>query len=98
MAKPWFLELLEEHDPEFARLFAGDRDFIYQEGAIPIKYKLLTALVVDALLNHTDGVASLAQQARSRGASEEEIREAVRLAFDCGGTPALIAALGAYRS
>ncbi len=97
MAQAWFLDLLQEHDPEFARLFAGEREFVMQEGAIPVRYKLLMTMLVDAVLNHTEGVSSLAQQARARGASEEEIRETVRLAFDTGGTPALIAALRAYR-
>ena len=54
-------------------------------------------MLVDAILGHADGVAALAAQARAAGASEDEICETLRVAYDCGGTPALITALGAFK-
>ncbi len=97
MAKAWFMEAVEQHDPELARRFAADREFAMQDGAIPAKYKVLMSMLVDAILGHADGVQSIAQRARALGASEEEICETLRVAYDCGGTPALITGLGAYR-
>jgi alkylhydroperoxidase/carboxymuconolactone decarboxylase family protein YurZ len=96
MAKVWFMEILEQHDPEFAHLVAGNREVVMKDGAIPARYKVLMTLLVDAILGHAEGVHSIAQRARAAGASEQEICETVRVAYDCGGMPALITALGAF--
>ncbi len=96
MAQPWFFEIVKEHDPEFVDLLAADRDFALQEGAIPAKYKMLMTMIIDALLAHDSGVAAIADRARGLGASEDEIREAVRVAYLYGGTPALVSALNAF--
>jgi alkylhydroperoxidase/carboxymuconolactone decarboxylase family protein YurZ len=54
-------------------------------------------MIVDALLSHPDGVATIANRARSAGASEAEIQEAVEVAYLFGGTPALVTAVNAFR-
>jgi alkylhydroperoxidase/carboxymuconolactone decarboxylase family protein YurZ len=90
MPKPWFMECVEDHDPELAKLFAANREFAMQDGAIPAKYKVLMTLLSDAIQGHGDGVKAIAQRARGMGASEAEICETLRVAYDCGGTPALI--------
>jgi alkylhydroperoxidase/carboxymuconolactone decarboxylase family protein YurZ len=97
MPKSWFMELIEQHDPEFAGLFAANREFSMQGGAIPAKYKVLMTLLSDAIQGHADGVKAIAQRARAMGASEAEICETLRVAYDCGGTPALITGLNAFR-
>ena len=96
MAQPWFFEIVEKNDPEFVALLAADRDFAMSEGAIPAKYKMLMTMVIDALLAHDAGVAGIANRARDMGASEDEIKEAVRVAYLYGGTPALVSALNAF--
>jgi len=96
MAQPWFFEIVEKNDPEFVELLAADRDFALREGAIPVKYKMLMTMVIDALLAHDAGVAGIANRARDMGASEDEIKEAVRIAYLYGGTPALVSALNAF--
>jgi alkylhydroperoxidase/carboxymuconolactone decarboxylase family protein YurZ len=78
MAKVWFMEVLEQHDPEFAQLVAGNREVVMKDGAIPARYKVLMTLLVDAILGHAEGVHSIAQRARAAGASEQEICETVR--------------------
>ena len=55
-------------------------------------------MVVDALLSHPDGVATIASRARAAGASDAEIKEAVQVAYLFGGTPALVTAMNAFRS
>jgi alkylhydroperoxidase/carboxymuconolactone decarboxylase family protein YurZ len=55
-------------------------------------------MIVDALLSHPDGVANIANRARSAGASEAEIQEAVEVAYLFGGTPALVTAVNAFRT
>jgi alkylhydroperoxidase/carboxymuconolactone decarboxylase family protein YurZ len=96
MARPWFLDVVRENDPEFVPVLETHIDFVMCDGAIPVKYKLLMTMVVDALLAHDSGVAAIAGRARDAGAGEDEIKEAVRVAYLYGGTPALVSALNAF--
>ena len=95
--RPWYYDVLEQTDPEFLKLYAAERDFIMQDGALPAKFKVLISMVIDALLAHEDGVKVIADRARSLGASEEEIREALRVGYLYGGTPALVTGMSAYK-
>jgi alkylhydroperoxidase/carboxymuconolactone decarboxylase family protein YurZ len=94
---PWIQEL-QKRDPAFADSYVSQRGHILKDGAIPAKYKILMTMVVDALVSHPDGVATIAGRARSAGASEAEIQEAVEVAYLFGGTPALVTAMNAFRS
>lgn len=94
---PW-LQTLQQRDPEFASSYASQRERILKDGAIPARYKILMTMIVDALLSHPDGVATIAGRARAAGASEAEILEAVEVAYLFGGTPALVTAVNAFRS
>jgi alkylhydroperoxidase/carboxymuconolactone decarboxylase family protein YurZ len=62
-----------------------------------MKVKTLMTMICDALLAHSDGVAAIANRARSMGATEEEIAEAVGVAFLMGGLPALVTGASAFR-
>ena len=55
-------------------------------------------IICDALLNHEQGVTNLANRARGMGASEEEIAEALGVAYLMGGLPAIVAGSNAYRN
>jgi alkylhydroperoxidase/carboxymuconolactone decarboxylase family protein YurZ len=88
---------VEQHDRELAKLFAASREFATRDVAIPAKYKVLITLLSDAIQGHPDGVRAVAQRARAMGVSETEICETLRVAYDCGGTPALIIGLNAFR-
>ena len=68
---------------------------VLKDGAIPAKYKILMTMIVDAIMAHPDGCAALAGRARSAGASEAEINEAIEVAYLFGGTPALVTAINA---
>ncbi|GIX47832.1 MAG: alkylhydroperoxidase [Candidatus Tectimicrobiota bacterium] len=96
-ALPAWLQTLQQHDPDFAASYLAQRERILQDGAIPAKYKILMTMVVDALVAHPDGVYVIANRARAAGATEEEIREAVEVAYLFGGTPALVTAVNAFR-
>lgn len=93
---PW-IHSLQQRDPEFVRSYLAQRERILSDGAIPAKYKLLMTMIVDAILSHPDGVATIAGRARAAGASEAEIQEAVEVAYLFGGTPALVTAVNAFR-
>ena len=94
---PW-LAPMQKRDPEFVQSYMAQRDHILRDGAIPAKYKLLMTMIVDALLAHADGVATIANRARAAGASEAEILEAVEVAYLFGGTPGLVTATNAFRA
>ena len=94
---PW-IQALRERDPQFADSYMAQREWILRDGAIPAKYKHLMTMIVDALLSHPDGVATIANRARGAGASEAEIQEAVEVAYLFGGTPALVTAVNAFRT
>jgi alkylhydroperoxidase/carboxymuconolactone decarboxylase family protein YurZ len=93
---PW-IQTLQQRDPEFVSSYMAQRERILRDGAIPAKYKILMTMIVDALLSHPDGVATIAGRARAAGASEAEIQEAVEVAYLFGGTPALVTAVNAFR-
>ena len=94
---PW-IQAIQQRDPEFAQSYLSQRERILKDGAIPAKYKILMTMIVDALLSHPDGVATIAGRARAAGASEAEIVEAVEVAYLFGGTPALVTAVNALRT
>ena len=94
---PWIQEL-QQRDPKFVESYLSQREYVLKDGAIPAKYKILMTMIVDALLSHPDGVATIANRARGAGASEAEIQEAVEVAYLFGGTPALVTATNAFRT
>jgi alkylhydroperoxidase/carboxymuconolactone decarboxylase family protein YurZ len=94
---PW-IQTLRDRDPQFADSYLAQRERILRDGAIPAKYKHLMTMIVDALLSHPDGVATIANRARAAGASDAEVLEAVEVAYLFGGTPALVTAVNAFRT
>ena len=93
---PHFMQAIEKLDPDFARLVSAARDKVYEEGALDRKTKVLIAMALDAAGSHPSGVASLARRARALGATDQEIIEVVRIAWNIAGTPGLIAGLAAF--
>lgn len=96
LVKPPWLGAIESRDPQFADSYMGMRERILKDGAIPAKYKLLMAMVTDAIAAHPDGVRTLAGNARAAGASEPEVTEAVEVGYLFGGTAALVMGANAF--
>lgn len=79
------MEVIEAADPEFFKLIEETRGSAFAEGGIPLKYKLLMAMALDAANGAVDGVKVLAMQAMQEGATKEEVMEAVKVAqYICG--------------
>jgi len=97
MAKAPYIEALEAGDPELVKHVAALQEFVGKDGALPAKTKTLMMVFGDALLGRPEGVKSLAERARSQGATEAEIMETVRVAFLFGGLPGLVPATHAYK-
>ena len=93
-----YQQLLEENAPDLAAMVGGARASITEAGALPTHVKTLMMMICDALLNHEQGVTNLANRARGMGASEEEIAEALGVAYLMGGLPAIVAGSNAYRN
>jgi len=86
------LEALGRIDPEMLKRLREQSEFVYADGALPRKVKLLIAMAFDAAHGAENGVRSLAGQARKAGASNQEIGEALRVASFLGGVGALYTA------
>ncbi len=66
-------------DPELFTLLESTRDLAFVEDGIPLKYKLLLAMALDAANGSVGGVEFLAVQAMQAGATKEEIMQAIRI-------------------
>ena len=95
---PEWIRKLQHNNPQFADTFLAQSERILKDGAIPAKYKILMTMVVDAIMAHSEGCSSLADRARTAGASEAEINETIEVAYLFGGTPALVTATSALRA
>ncbi|MDY9924687.1 carboxymuconolactone decarboxylase family protein [Methanosarcina sp.] len=74
------LQVIMDKDPEFFKLLENTRGLAFSEGGMPMKYKFLIAMALDAANGAVDGVKVLAIQAMEAGATKEEIMEAIRIA------------------
>jgi alkylhydroperoxidase/carboxymuconolactone decarboxylase family protein YurZ len=80
------LEVYNKLDPEIAEMVVRLRDFsVFSGGAIPVKYKLLIVLALDASHGSVDGVKAVFREAIKAGATKEEIAEALRVALYVSG-------------
>ena len=96
MALPPFLKALEQNDPEFAQAIEKIVSLSMGKGALDPKTKILIALALDAAHGANQGVASLAEQARRIGVSDEEIAEALRLSYFTFGNSILSSSFAAF--
>ena len=71
------LKIYEKLDPELLKHVKNSSEFVFAEGALPRKFKLLIGMAFDASYRTVTGVKSLAQQAMDAGATKEEITEAL---------------------
>jgi alkylhydroperoxidase/carboxymuconolactone decarboxylase family protein YurZ len=78
---PWFVDQMQRFDGELYRLSADSVQAAMAPGALDVKTKLLIVLALDALKGAAQGVEAVSAQARAAGAADEEIREALRLAY-----------------
>ena len=93
---PAYMVKLSKADPKLAQHVDGLREYVAVDGALSAKVKTLMMMICDALLTHNEGVHNIANRARAIGASEQEIAEAVQVAYVMGGLPALVTATNAF--
>ena len=89
------LNSLIKFDADLPHRIHDAEEYIYQDGALPRKVKLMMGMAFDATHGAVGGVRSIALQAMQAGATKEEIGEALRVACLFGGLgSAYIASLG----
>lgn len=93
---PPFVQQLKERDPELYNAVAKIIELAMSPGALDAKAKTLIALALDAYIGSEGGVASLSSQARKLGATDQEINEAIRIAYFVSGMRTLAAGSNAF--
>ncbi|WP_406661046.1 carboxymuconolactone decarboxylase family protein [Methanolobus sp. ZRKC3] len=91
------LQVIEDNDPDFAKLLDYTMGLAFEEGTMPMKYKLLIAMALDASKGAENGVKVLAMHALEAGATKEEIMEAVRITHYISGVGSAYTAANALK-
>jgi alkylhydroperoxidase/carboxymuconolactone decarboxylase family protein YurZ len=86
------LDAIKKLDEDIFNSIKNLEVLAFSEGEIPVKYKFLMAMAIDAVLGAEEGVKSLAKAAIDVGASRKEIAEAVRVAYYVGGAGSIYTA------
>jgi alkylhydroperoxidase/carboxymuconolactone decarboxylase family protein YurZ len=68
-------------DPTVVEHMRAADDWVFADGALPKKIKLLVAMAFDAADGAAGGVRGLAQRAMNEGATKDEIAEVLRVAY-----------------
>jgi len=91
------LDIMNKLDPELFEHLEKTRDLAFSEGVIPLKFKILIALALDASHGATEGVKTLAELALQAGATKEEIAETLRVALYVSGAGSIYTAAKALK-
>jgi len=91
------LSTLRRIDPEFMEELSKLEGFVYEDGALPRKVKLLIALAFDAAHGAEEGVRALSRSAMEQGATKQEIAEVLRVAYHLAGVGSLYTAASGMR-
>jgi len=86
------LETITAMDSLFMEFIKGSEKLVFDDGALPRKFKLLIALAFDAAHGAGEGVRSLANSAIKAGSNKQEISEALRVAYHLSGVGSLYTA------
>lgn len=79
------LKVYERLDAELLKKVGEDHDFAMAGNALPMKFKLLLIMALDASHGAAQGVRANAAAALKAGATKEEIAEAIRVTqYVCG--------------
>jgi alkylhydroperoxidase/carboxymuconolactone decarboxylase family protein YurZ len=91
------LKLLEEHDPEYGKIFAQLFKFTFSPGALDAKTKMLIAMAVNASTGMGYGCSEIAKILKDMGTKKEEITEALRVATTVKAIQGVVTGGEAYK-
>ncbi|AEH60739.1 Carboxymuconolactone decarboxylase [Methanosalsum zhilinae DSM 4017] len=87
------LKIIRNNDPELFGQIENTANLSFADGDIPLKYKLLIAMSLDASKGAVDGVKALARRAMDEGATKEEMFEVLRIAYYITGAGSIYTAV-----
>lgn len=93
---PWFVDNYKQYDPEYQAVVKQVVEGAMADGPLDEKTRFLIALALDVYKGSSDGVKSLAKQARDAGATTAEIAQAVRIAYYVVGMDLVKVSLNAF--
>ncbi|MCQ5376986.1 MAG: carboxymuconolactone decarboxylase family protein [Candidatus Methanomethylicia archaeon] len=88
---PEIMHIAAEIDPKLTQFYDFCDKVVQNDGALPSKFKLLLIMAMGAQRHCEECVVSAMRGAYNKGATEEEILEAVRAIAVAGGAPAITA-------
>ncbi len=91
-----WMEDLGKIDADLAKRVGEQMGSVMAPGALDVKTKALIALAISASHGRRIGVANIARLARSTGATDQEILEAVKVAWIAAGDTGLVTGLVAF--
>ncbi len=86
------MDPLEKLNEEIREKLSDLSDFAFSHGKIPLKYKYLIAMAIDASHGASEGVKALADQAIRNGATMDEINEVLRIVLYMTGAGGIYSA------
>ena len=78
------MDVIRVFDPELVKDYLKFESELFQDGALPKKFKFLIAMALDIIKRAAPGVEAYASQALEAGASWDEVKEAHRVAYYIG--------------
>jgi alkylhydroperoxidase/carboxymuconolactone decarboxylase family protein YurZ len=91
------LDIIKGADSELFDLIGKSGELTFTERGMPLKYKFLIAMALDASEGAENGVRNLATQAINAGATKEEVMQAVRIANYISGIGSVYTAANALK-
>jgi AhpD family alkylhydroperoxidase len=88
---PGIMKLVKELDPKSVEFYEFCDKVVQEDGALPAKFKLMLVMAMGAQKHCRECVSSAMKGAINRGASREELVEAIRVIFVAGGAQAVAA-------
>ena len=95
---PSCLKILQEHDPEYRKVFAPLFETTFSPGVLDVKAKMLMAMAVNASTGMGYGCSEIAKILSDMGVRKQEIVEALRVASTVRAIQAVVAGSEAFRA
>lgn len=97
MSEKKWSELLAEYSEELTTLSKTDTEFLSTDTALPACIKYLMAMQLDAVFNHPGGARGYGKRANEKGATADQIVEAIKILRMFGGRPAMVTGVEGLR-
>ena len=94
--KPPCLKILDEHDPEYGKIFEQLFNATFSPGVLDVKTKMLIAMGVNASTGMGYGCSEIAKILEHQGITKKEISEALRVASTVKAIQGVVTGSEAY--